>query len=135
MNPIVPLVLQFVLPLLIGYAIAAYLRSVTRRLLLDLCGTLERADFWTRVNTVLLVLGPLLLTLAIASNPMRCTPGDAACFEDALRQTLVFSLAGAITPLVGIAWRISRQIPRDAIPTPPVAMPDAPAATPAGASA
>ncbi len=113
MNASLALIAQFLLPMPIGYAIARYLRGVTRTLLVDLCGTAERADFWTRITMVLLVLGPLTLTLMFAGGTTECTSGDALCVVSALRSTIVHSLLGAILPLLVIAMRIARQVPCD----------------------
>lgn len=116
MNTSLALAAQFLLPVPIGYAIAHYLRAVTRDLLIDLCGTVGRADFWTRITMVMLVLGPLVLTLALARSPAACSADDALCVIGALRMTVVWSLLGAIVPLIAIASRIARQIPVDANP-------------------
>ncbi|MBN3728678.1 hypothetical protein [Burkholderia sp. Ac-20379] len=139
MNTSLALAAQFLLPVPIGYAIARYLRAVTRDLLIDLCGTVGRADFWTRITMVMLVLGPLVLTLALATSPAACSADDTLCVIGALRMTVVWSLLGAIVPLIAIASRIARQVPVDAnpaAPSPAVSQAAAPVAVEAtGASA
>lgn len=134
MNALPVLAAQMLVPTLTGYLIARYLRTVTRELLVELCGTAERSDFWTRVVTVLFVLAPLGTTLAFAHDPMRCTAADPLCYEGALRDTVVFTLFGALTPLLAVAWRVAREILVDARPAAlPPAAPEQDAA--AGASA
>ncbi|MEK6425753.1 MAG: hypothetical protein V4801_39775 [Burkholderia gladioli] len=137
MNTSLALAAQFLLPVPIGYAIARYLRAVTRNLLIDLCGTVGRADFWTRITMVMLVLGPLVLTLALATSPASCSADDALCVVGALRMTVVWSLLGAIVPLIAIASRIARQVPVDANPhaTPAAAQAAPQAAAPAATDA
>ncbi|WP_414446688.1 hypothetical protein AB4851_07755 [Burkholderia sp. 22PA0099] len=127
MNTSLALAIQFLLPVPIGYAIARYLRAVTRNLLIDLCGTEGRADFWTRITLVMLVLGPLVLVLAFARSPAACSADNALCVIGALRATVVWSLLGAIVPLIAIASRIARQIPVDANPAAAVPRAVAPA--------
>ncbi|WP_186047977.1 hypothetical protein [Burkholderia gladioli] len=129
MNTVIALAAQFLLPMPIGYAIALYLRAVTRRLLVDMCGTEQRADFWTRIVMVMLVLGPLTLSLAFGRNPAQCSASELVCLVGALRTTLATSLFGAMLPLMAIALRISRQIPRDADPSAPGRLAATPAAT------
>ncbi|MBN3788433.1 hypothetical protein [Burkholderia sp. Ac-20353] len=116
MNAPALLVFQFTAPIAIGFAIACYLRVVTRRLLMDLCGTADRAEFWVRVTTVLLVAGPLVLALIAARNPLDCQADDAICLEVAVRQTLVFSLLGALAAVGVVASRIARYLPRNLSP-------------------
>ena len=44
-------------------SVVIYLRGHLRRLLVELCGTAERADFWMAFSNILLVLVPLAITL------------------------------------------------------------------------
>ena len=59
----------------VALAIVVYMRRHLRRLLTDLCGTQERADFWTAFCNVLLVLVPLIGALThIPSAESRQSP-------------------------------------------------------------
>ena len=59
METILLLAFQLAGPVAIGLAITCYLRAVTLRLLTDVCGTRDRAEFWVRVSAVLTVCMPL----------------------------------------------------------------------------
>ena len=58
-----PFLLSLGAAAVLALAVVVYLRPHLRRILADLCGTQERADFWTAFANVTLVLTPLLCTL------------------------------------------------------------------------
>jgi hypothetical protein len=105
------LVLQFAGPVLIGLAITGYLRAVTIRLLEDVCGTRDRAEFWTRVVAVLIVCVPLALVLVVATSPLRCVADDAICDDLVVRQTLLATLVGSLLSVGSVAFVIARYLP------------------------
>ena len=49
--------------LTIALAVVVYLMRPLRKILLDICGTKERAEFWTAFSNVTLVLVPLICAL------------------------------------------------------------------------
>ncbi|WP_035374411.1 hypothetical protein [Pseudoduganella violaceinigra] len=98
---------EILLPLLAGLAISVYLRGVLRNLLLDLCGTAPRADFWVRVATVLFTAFPLLLAVGFGHSG-----ASDATAAGVLRTTLVLSTAGVVAGVVLLAWNIAKSIPR-----------------------
>jgi hypothetical protein len=110
------LAFQFASPALVGLMITGYLRSVTMRLLSDICGTTDRAEFWVRVTAVLMVITPLALVLVAAQSPLRCLPNDAICLELVLRQTLVFTLIGSLVTVGAVAGVIGRYLPGELKP-------------------
>ena len=112
MNLILLSIFQFVSPVVIGVMVMVYLRSVTQRLLVDLCGTVDRADFWVRVTSVLMATAPLALVLLAQQSPLRCTPGDTACALNVLRQTIIFSLVGILISVGIVARGVGRYVPR-----------------------
>jgi hypothetical protein len=113
MNPILLSVFQFVSPVAIGVMVMLYLRGVTQRLLVDLCGTIDRADFWVRITSVLMATAPLALVLLAAQSPLRCMPDDATCALNVLRQTIIFSLVGILTSVAIVARAVGRYVPRE----------------------
>ena|ERR1700729_4353484 len=113
MNLILLSIFQFVSPVVIGVMVMVYLRSVTQRLLVDLCGTVDRADFWVRVTSVLMATAPLALVLLGAQSPLRCTPDDTACALNVLRQTIIFSLVGILISVGIVARVVGRYVPRE----------------------
>ena len=64
MNSILPYLLEVAITLAACLLIVGYLRPHLRRVLLDLCGTEERARFWTVFSNLLLVGMPMIIALA-----------------------------------------------------------------------
>ncbi|MBI5965938.1 MAG: hypothetical protein HY863_20865 [Chloroflexi bacterium] len=60
-------ILAFAIEVIITFAICAltfrYMRPFLNRILVDLCGTEERAQFWTVFSSILLVGFPVLISL------------------------------------------------------------------------
>ena len=74
MNTIGSFLIEMALTLLICSAIIAYLRPHLLRVLVDLCGTEDRARFWTVFSTIL--LGGLPLIFALGYRPGAVTAED-----------------------------------------------------------
>lgn len=112
---------QFLVPILVGLLVACYLRTVLCRMLTDLCGTAERAEFWVRVSAVLMAAVPLLFVLATSANPLACSTGELACAIGLLRRTCIYTLIGVLAAVGTIAMIVRRYIPPEA--SAPVAAP------------
>ena len=63
MNTILYFLLQVILTLVISALIVGYLRPFLRKILIDLCGTEDRAQFWTAFSNILLIGMPIILAL------------------------------------------------------------------------
>ncbi|MBK9781216.1 MAG: hypothetical protein IPP55_14370 [Anaerolineales bacterium] len=63
MNMIVSFLTQLLLTLALAAFIVRYIRPHLRKVLLDLCGTEERAQFWTAFSNILLIGLPGILAL------------------------------------------------------------------------
>jgi len=63
MNTIVTFLAQVALTLIIVTLIVGYLRPHLKKVLIDLCGTEERALFWTAFSNILLIGLPLIFAL------------------------------------------------------------------------
>ncbi|WP_426167740.1 hypothetical protein [Pseudoduganella sp. R-34] len=100
---------EIVIPLLVGLAVSRYLRDVLRRLLVDLCGTAERSEFWVRVTTVLITAFPVLLALWFGHSDAR-----DANLASVLRTTLIMTTAGIVAGVAVMAWSIAKSIPKAA---------------------
>lgn len=109
-------VVQIAIPLVFGLLVAAYLRGVTLRLLVDLCGTEDRAQFWVRAAAVVFVSAPLMFVLVGARNPLECTVVDAGCAVQVLRQTVMWSIAGVLLAVAAVTRGVGRRIPRETQP-------------------
>ena len=63
MNTIISFLVQILLTLILSSVIVSYIRPTLRKVLVDLCGTEERAQFWTAFSNVLLIGLPAVLAL------------------------------------------------------------------------
>jgi hypothetical protein len=63
MNTISFFLIQFTLTLIIVSLIVGYLRPYLKKVLVDLCGTDERAQFWMAFSNILLIGLPLIFAL------------------------------------------------------------------------
>jgi len=55
-----------------------YLRSITRRVLMELCASDAGAEFWLRTADVLALAGSLILVVLVSSNVWRNVAASAA---------------------------------------------------------
>lgn len=88
--------------------IVAYVSKHLRTLLLELCGTPERASFWLAFSNVALVLVPLIFAMSYKPESGRDT---SVVFEMATQ--LRFGLVGFVVTLSLLAIILSKFIPRD----------------------
>lgn len=102
MNTISYFLIEVAITLLTCILIIAYLRPYLRRVLVDLCGTEERAQFWTIFSTLLLIGLPLII--AMGYRPEATTSQDLF-FEIIGR--LAGNLAGFLVAVVGIGIVVS----------------------------
>ncbi len=63
MNSIAAFGVEFVMTVAIGFLLMLYLRAPLYRILVDLCGSEERARFWAAFSAVLLIGLPSAATL------------------------------------------------------------------------
>jgi hypothetical protein len=66
MNIIVAFFIEIALTLLIVIVVLGYLRPFLRRILLDLCGTDDRAQFWTTFTNIVLLSLPMISALGFS---------------------------------------------------------------------
>jgi hypothetical protein len=114
MFPISLSLLQLAIPAIVGLGAAAYLRDVTQRLLVDLCGTEERARFWVRCAVIAILAVPLMAVLLLAGTPHECGAAgvdSAMCVTRALRQSLAWTAGGVLAAVGVIARAVGRSIP------------------------
>ncbi len=102
MNTILYFLIQIILTLIISVMIVGYLRPSLRKILTDLCGTEDRAKFWTAFSNVLLVGMPMIFALNF--KPEAQTTNDLF-FEVAGR--LGGNLGGLIFAVIGIGVFVS----------------------------
>jgi len=79
-----------------------YLRPFLRKILVDLCGTEDRAQFWTAFSNILLIGMPLLFSLNYKPN----NGNGEELFFDTVRKFSV-NMGGMLFALVGIGLIVS----------------------------
>jgi hypothetical protein len=88
-------------------AIVAYLRVPLHNILVELCGTRERAAFWVAFSNVTLALLPLIFAMEYTPEPKGGTP---AVLEVAAQ--LKWAMAGLLSAVVVLGWVLGRFIRR-----------------------
>jgi uncharacterized membrane protein YhaH (DUF805 family) len=68
MNTILSFLIQLTVTFLIVFLLVRYLRPHLHKVLLDLCGTEERAQFWIAFSNILLIGMPLIFALNYSPN-------------------------------------------------------------------
>lgn len=63
MDTIVSFLVQLLITFIVVALIVGYIRPHLRRVLVDLCGTEERAQFWTVFSNILLIGMPMIFAL------------------------------------------------------------------------
>ena len=106
MSEVMSFVVGMAITLLISMLVVVYLRPHLRRILLDLCETEDRANFWTAFTNVTVVLSPLIC--AMFHRPTG--GGDSAAFFDISTQ-LRWALVGLIGTVIVLGAVIARFIP------------------------
>jgi len=93
--------------LAIGAAVVGYLRRPLRKILIELCGNEERAEFWSAFSAVVVGVVPVIFVLACRPAP---GPGALAVFE--LADQLKWGLIGLTGSVLMLGWVIGRSIVR-----------------------
>jgi len=102
MNTILSFFIQVLLTVALTSLATIYLRPFLRKVLADLCGTDERAQFWTVFSNVLLVGLPVIISLNYRPE---ARTAEALFFEMAGR--LSGTLAGFLFALVCVGFAVS----------------------------
>lgn len=102
MNTIISFLIQVLLTFALTAVIVGYIRPFLRKVLIDLCGTEERAQFWTAFSNVLLIGLPTILALNYRPE---ATTLEELFFEVAGR--LSGTLAGFLFALVCVGIVVS----------------------------
>jgi len=95
-----------VITIAICLLVVVYLRNHLERILIDLCGTTERAKFWTVFSNVMLILMPLIFSMSYQPT---LGPSTQPVFE--LSNQLRFGLVGLGGTMLVLGFMISRFIP------------------------
>lgn len=102
MYAIVPFLSEVILTLIISVLLVRYLRPFLKKVLIDLCGTEDRAQFWTVFSNILLIGMPILFALNYKPESRNT---EELFFEVARR--LSENLAGLLFALISIGFIVS----------------------------
>lgn len=102
MNMIFSFGVQIVLTLFISVILTNYLRPFLRNVLTDLCGTEDRAQFWTAFSNVLLIGMPVIFALNY-----RPEAGNTEELFFEVARKLSGNLGGLLLALIGIGLMVS----------------------------
>lgn len=98
--------LGIAIALAFSLAVVVYLRRRLRTILIDLCGTEDRAGFWTAFSNVTLVLVPLICALFERPESGRVLDLFAVASQ------IQWALIGLVAALALVGLVISVYIPR-----------------------
>ena len=111
MNPVAVFLLGILITAVSSSAVVWYLKPSLQGILVDLCGTVERAAFWTAFSNVTIGLTPLIFA-------MHYRPSDPqAPVVFAIGSQLEFALAGLLLSVVILGFVLSRFIIKQPPPT------------------
>lgn len=97
--------------LVLSLVVITYIRPHLQLLLVDLCGTRERANFWGAFSNVALAIAPLILALGFDVNEFRTAPGVMVVGSQ-LKQGLVALLGTFMTLGLVVSLFIPGETPR-----------------------
>lgn len=95
-------VVEVTLTLIISALLVVYLRPFLRKILIDLCGTEDRAQFWMAFSNILLIGLPVIF--ALNYSPLAGSP-EALFFEVASK--LSGNLGALLFALIGVGFIVS----------------------------
>lgn len=107
MNPTTAFLADVALVVLACVGIVAYLSKHLRTLLIELCGTPERASFWLAFSNVALVLVPLIFAMSY-----RPESGSETSVVFEMASQLKYGLVGFLITLSLLAILLFRSLPR-----------------------
>ncbi len=92
--------------LIASFLVLVYLGSLLRQMLIDLCGTEERASFWLGFSKLIFIFLPLLIVVFYSDNEMTVSRVTAQM----LRETLSKVLFGELVALCMVGFVLWRSI-------------------------
>ena len=102
MSTILSYLIEVLVTLLVCALIVAYLRPFLKKVLIDLCGTEDRAQFWTAFANILLIGLPMILAVAYRPEAMMLEE-----FFFSITGKLSVNLSGMLFALVGVGMVVS----------------------------
>jgi uncharacterized membrane protein YhaH (DUF805 family) len=102
MNTIFSFIVEVTITLVISVLLVRYLRPFLQKILTDLCGTEDRARFWTAFSNILLIGIPIIFALNYMPEARNT---EALFFEVA--EKLSGNLGGFLSALIGVGLIVS----------------------------
>ena len=102
MNNIGCFFIEIAITLIVTAIVTRYLQVFLRKVLLDLCGTEDRAQFWSSFSNIVLIGLPMIIALNYRPE---ATNFETGFFEIASK--LSGNLAGMLFALVGLGFVVS----------------------------
>ncbi len=102
MNTILSFAIEVALTLVVSALAVGYLRPYLKKVLVDLCGTEDRAQFWSALSNILLIGMPLIL--ALSYKPIAIHVEDL--FFEVLGK-LGGNLGGMLFAMVGVGFIVA----------------------------
>jgi uncharacterized membrane protein YhaH (DUF805 family) len=102
MNTILAFLVEVTMTLILAVLLVRYLHPFLIKILVDLCGTEDRARFWSAFSNILLIGMPLIFSLNF--NPQAETP-EKLFFE--MGSKLSGNAGGFLLALIGIGFIVS----------------------------
>ena len=93
-------------------SVVIYLRAPLQKILIELCGTTERAAFWTAFSNVALTVVPVIFAMQYHPEAVGTSP---VAFQ--LADQMKWGLIGLVLSITVLAWVLSRFIPRAPAPS------------------
>ncbi len=112
MTPSMLFLLGLLLTLVTAFVIVIYLRRPLHGMLIELCGTKERAEFWVSFSSITVTLVPLIFAMQYTPG---LKPGTTPILE--LAAQLKWALAGLLAAVLILGWVISSFIKRQTAPS------------------
>lgn len=95
--------------LLVALAVVGYMHRPLGKLLEELCGNRERAEFWTVFSNVTVGLVPVIFAMQYQPEP-----GPRALFEVSIQ--FKWGLIGLVTSILVLGWVVGRFIRKSPVP-------------------
>jgi predicted permease len=106
MDVLTRFIIEIIITLLVSGATAFVITTVLKDLLVDLCGDMVRATFWSRFTIIMLFLTPLMFVMFFGVSF-----DSEAADHTVVKRALGLSLFGVFCAMLTIAFQISKFIP------------------------
>jgi hypothetical protein len=107
MSPLSLFLIEVGICVLASTLVAGFLSRPLRRLLIDACGTVERANFWVVYSDAMIFIAPLVTTVVFGKSSDLYTP-TLPFYKAALGS----ALSGIFVALAAVGLQVARMLPR-----------------------